>query len=572
MKITKEPAQLRKKSVKTRLKNSFTVILGLMVLCCVIAAIALFKVGSDYQNAIINYGFTQGYAGQLGTSYNTMTTNLRDLILETDDSRIETLKSTIEENVSDIDGYLKKVRDAATTQEEETLLSELDTALTKYREIRSSVIELAAQNKNDEAYSLLTNEAVQYAKVVKENINQILQLNIEKCEETMTNANTLTYVLLIVIAIFTVLAILIGIKLSTGLSRSISIPLSQVTAAAKKLENGDLEIQIDHQSQDELGELADGFRNTCASLKTVILDLGYVMDELSKGNMAVKSEHTEAYVGEFQKLYLSVQKMIEQVNGTLEQITVSSEQVTLGSTQMAENAVSLAEGATEQAGAVQELQATINDITSQVNENARQAGEASKKAAYAAGEANVSNQEMKAMTEAMARISETSQKINTIVAGIEEIASQTNLLSLNAAIEAARAGEAGKGFAVVAEQVKVLAEQSAESAKDTRDLIESSLSEVEKGSVITERTAASLVKVVEEISNIKNSIDLVSQSSTTQAEAMHQLEAGAEQISNVVQSNSASAEEASATSEELSAQADSLNNLVGQFTLRSNHI
>lgn len=568
---TKEKAPMMKGksvSVQKRLRNGFMLILAMMIVSIAISVAALMKVGSDYKNAIINYGFSQGYAGQLGTSFNAMTTQLRDLILETKDEEIVKIKTALDEQVNLTTQYLEQVTAAANTQEEYDLLEELEDALTTYRSIRADVIELAEANQNDEAYLLLDEQGVALAAVVKNNINKILEINIDKCESTMNSANILTVILTVCICVFALIAVLAGIKISSGLSKSICDPLIELTNAADKIKKGELDIEIRNESEDELGVLSEAFRETCGFLSMVIQDLNYIMTELSDGNFNVRSKHLDAYIGEFSKVLNSMKKMVVQVSDVMQQINYTSEQVALGSGQMASSAQGLAEGATDQAGSIEELQATIADITSQVSENARQAVEASEKAAMVAKEADTSNREMQAMTEAMERISETSQRINNIIAGIEDIATQTNLLSLNAAIEAARAGEAGKGFAVVAEQVKVLAEQSAQSAKDTRELIESSILEVENGSTISEKTASSLSRVVEAINNIKVNIDAVSASSQGQAEAMHQLEQGVEQISGVVQNNSAAAEETSATSEELSAQAENLSQLVKKFNVR----
>lgn len=566
-KINKNGAK-RKSSVSARLRTGFMSLLVLMVISAVISIFALLKIGSDYKYAIDNYGFSQGYVGQLGIEFNTMTANLRDLILETEEADIAKIKALLEENTKAMDTYVEQVIAASTIDLEFEIMDEVKLELSKYREIREKVIEYAAENKNDEAYSLLTTEGVEHAVIIKDSINKMLDIQIANCNETVASANLTSVVLTVLIIAFAVIAFAAGLKLSSGLSASICNPLGEIVTASNKLKAGDLNIEIAYVSEDELGELAESFRTTCNSLKTVIEDVNYLTSEFSHGNLDARSRSREFYRGDFETLYQSIRNMAANTSDTLEQINISSEQVALGSTQMAESAQGLAEGALEQAGAVEELHATITDVSGQVNKNANQSREAAAGAAAAAAEASVSNNEMQAMTEAMARISETSQQIGNIIAGIEDIATQTNLLSLNAAIEAARAGEAGKGFAVVADQVKVLAEQSAQSAKNTRDLIAASIQEVESGSLITERTAASLQKVVAEINNIRDTMEQINLSAQEQSDSMKQLEQGVEQISSVVQNNSAAAEETSATSEELSAQAENLSQLVNQFKLR----
>ena len=237
---------------------------------------------------------------------------------------------------------------------------------------------------------------------------------------------------------------------------------------------------------------------------------------------------------------------------------------------MAESAQTLAEGATDQAGAVEELLAAIADVTDHVEENNRITDEAHARVEMVVSEAKVGQAKMRDLDIAMQRIEETSNHIGNIIENIEDIASQTNLLSLNAAIEAARAGEAGKGFAVVAEQIRKLAEQSAESAVDTRKLIEASIMEINSGGAMTRDTTEYLNKVIYGLDDILTAMSDIRDASDKQSEAMKEIEQNIEQISQVVESNSASAQESSATSEELSAQAENLNSIVGRFQLEEN--
>lgn len=291
------------------------------------------------------------------------------------------------------------------------------------------------------------------------------------------------------------------------------------------------------------------------------------LEGMANGDYTIQSEHSDKYVGDFEQLLTAMRGMRDAMVHTIQMIGEASSQVSAGSMNLAESSQSMAEGATEQAGAVQQLQATITDITSNIEQSADQAQIAYDQAKQYAAEAEDSSAEMKAMVDAMARIDETSKKIGNIISEIEDIASQTNLLSLNASIEAARAGEAGRGFAVVADQIRQLAEQTTKSAVDTRDLIEGALQEIAEGNTAADHAAESIGNVVNGIQQIAESSKHISDVAKTQANAMDQAEQGVNQISEVVQSNSASAEETSATSQELSAQATSLDELVGKFIL-----
>ncbi|MBQ7773070.1 MAG: methyl-accepting chemotaxis protein [Bacteroidales bacterium] len=321
-------------------------------------------------------------------------------------------------------------------------------------------------------------------------------------------------------------------------------------------------------SEDETRILADAAGSLANSLKLVIEDADYLLSEMSEGNFAVDTEKEEAYVGDFQGLITSMRTLNTRLDETLKNITEAVEQVTMGATQMAETAQGLAEGATDQAGAVQELQATITNVTSIVTDSAKSLEASYKTAKEYQQQAIASGEEMKELTGAMERINATSRQINNIIEEIEDIASQTTLLSLNAAIEAARAGEAGRGFAVVADKIRKLADDSAQSAVHTRELIETSLQEIERGNEITDRTYSSLMKVVEGMEVLVGESQQAMNNSAAQAEAMEQIEQGIDQISAVVENNYATAEETSATIEELSAQATNMNEMVAAFTLR----
>lgn len=373
---------------------------------------------------------------------------------------------------------------------------------------------------------------------------------------------------IITLIIVMILAIFIIIGTIFYLATKMLKPIDSVVKAAENIAKGNLDIQLEVKTNDEIGRLARAFQATVNSLKSIIEDENYLLKEMADGNFNAKSQASEHYIGAFSPILTSLNNINEKLSQTLGQIHEASTQVSSASDQMATAAQSLAEGSTEQAGAVEELLATIIDVTSQVEKNAQDASQASHNANIVGGLAQESNSQMKKMTEAMNKIIETSKQIGDIINIIESISSQTNLLSLNAAIEAARAGEAGKGFAVVAEEIRNLASQSSVAASNTRTLIETAISEIQTGNQITDSTAQSLEKVTQSISQIVDLAEAVKISSENQTASMEEINTGIEQISEVVQSNSATAQESSATSEELSAQAEELNALVGQFKLK----
>ena len=367
-----------------------------------------------------------------------------------------------------------------------------------------------------------------------------------------------------------VIAVAYSIYKAKQIGQRIGEPVAQCTDRIRLLAQGDLHTPAPKvETGDELQILAEATASLSDNLQQVIGDTDYLLGEMSEGNFAIVSNCREAYIGDFSGLLESIRKLNHKLSETLGEIKNAVSQVSAGAGQMADAAQGLAEGATDQAGSVEELQATITNVTEIVEKNAKALGASYEKAMEYQQQARTSGEEMKGLTDAMQRINETSKQISDIIGEIEDIASQTNLLSLNAAIEAARAGEAGRGFAVVAEQIRKLADDSAQSAVHTRELIETSLQEIEKGNQITDKTAEALQKVVEGIEDLANESKKAMEESHAQADAMAQIEQGIEQISTVVQNNSATAEETSATSEELSAQATNMNELTDAFQLRS---
>lgn len=374
---------------------------------------------------------------------------------------------------------------------------------------------------------------------------------------------------LIGIAVSTVIILFFGTFMARRTGKHIGEAIRLCTERLKLLALGDLTTEVpDIKSKNETLTLARSTSSIVSAQQTIIGDVSYLLSEMAAGNFNVHSRvNEEIYVGEYHEILLSMQELRLTLSETIQSIRSASAQVDAGSRQLASGAQELAQGASEQAGSVEELLSTTTAVTKQVEDTTKATDAAHAKAKTVEKEAAVSQDKMTKLTEAMKRIENTSNEIKNIIGGIEDIAAQTNLLSLNASIEAARAGAAGKGFAVVADQIGKLAEQSAQSAANTRNLIETSITEVDGGSQITDETADALKRVIAGLNEIVQSMAAVQDASDKQTIAIEHIEEGVSQISTVVQSNSAAAEESSATSEELSAQAQSLSELVSQFQL-----
>ncbi len=388
-------------------------------------------------------------------------------------------------------------------------------------------------------------------------LDKALEFN-EDAGIALENATVMLIVLLVVMVV-------LCMGVTTVLSRAVSRPISQLTDAAKKLAAGALNIEIDYYSKDEVGTLAEMFREMSGSMKAVIKDIGQQLGAMSNGDFTVAPR--AEYTGDYVSIKNALINIRESLSNTLNEINLSADQVFSGSALVSDSALTFSEGAADLAGSIEELAAAINEISFQVRETAANMEAARRLTAKAGEQVAVSNRQMEEMLLAMGEIGAKTEQIRAINNTIEEIAFQTNILALNAAVEAAHAGESGKGFAVVAGEVRRLAGKSTDAAKRTSDLIDGTVQAVEKGRKIANITAESLHNVVESTNEVLNTVDKIDEAAQHQAGSIVQVTQEIDQISYVVQNNSATSEESAAASEELSGQAQMLKELVGRFKI-----
>lgn len=487
--------------------------------------------------------------------------NIREMALNSDTSSYDDYKKKVEDNLTEVDSELKTLKKTGIVSDE--LYQEYATSLSDWGNIGYSIMEQIINGETENATTAIINECTPA-------LDQTVEIGLKLDEVTnRASSQAVVYTVLLsvagiaIIVICLFLAVVLAKRTSEGVLGTILTPLHAIEDVAKELTEGNLHSTLNYHSDDEIGRLAHSMRKSIRILGSYVDDIDRSMKQFSEGNFDVQPE--VEWKGDFIGILNSFMAFEKSMADTVKGIQRVSDEVSSGAEQVASSSSDLADGATNQASVVEELTATVNNVSEQVARNSKSAKDISGRVEELGGAILESNGKMHEMVDSMNEINMASKEIDKIIATINEIASQTNLLALNASIEAARAGEAGKGFAVVANQVNVLADQSAQAAKESSLLIETSVKAVEKGMVIAGQTAAQLEQVAEDSKKITEEVANIADTLETQTTEIYQINQGIEQINDVVQTNSATSEECAAASQEMSNEAENLRKLIQKF-------
>ena len=476
----------------------------------------------------------------------------------------------LESQIQDTDAKLEAIMSAnSKAQKGQDDYEVANAAWKKYRGASDEILQLSREGKQQEASKLMTGEVYEDYKSFSKKLTILRDKFQVELDQAKTMANVCTVIIFIVIVAAGLAIAVVTTLIGKIITNSITEPVEQIDAAVASLRKGELSNveMLTYESEDELGDTIRNLKEAMGILADYVSEISVEVKAIAQGDLTRNGDDITDFLGDFSELKVSLLYILKRFNSTLSEISNLAEQVSSNSSEVENASKSLADGATEQAGVIEELNATIDTVVDMAEDTAKETQNASARVKASANKANEEKEKMNELLTEMEHITEISKEIGNIITDIEDIASQTNLLSLNASIEAARAGEAGKGFAVVADQIGKLAADSAKSAVNTRDLIDKTLVEIEKGNTITRTTADAFNQIITDMESFAELAENTMEKANSQAESLEQIGQGIEQLSGVVQGNAASSEENTAISINLAEGAAKMRDRVNIFKL-----
>ena len=476
----------------------------------------------------------------------------------------------LESQIQDTDAKLEAIMSAnSKAQKGQDDYEVANAAWKKYRGASDEILQLSREGKQQEASKLMTGEVYEDYKSFSKKLTILRDKFQVELDQAKTMANVCTVIIFIVIVAAGLAIAVVTTMIGKIITNSITEPVEQIEAAVASLRKGELSNveMLTYESEDELGDTIRNLKEAMGILADYVSEISVEVKAIAQGDLTRNGDDITDFLGDFSELKTSLLYILKRFNSTLTEISNLAEQVSSNSSEVENASKSLADGATEQAGVIEELNATIDTVVDMAEDTAKETQNASARVKASANKANEEKEKMNELLTEMEHITEISKEIGNIITDIEDIASQTNLLSLNASIEAARAGEAGKGFAVVADQIGKLAADSAKSAVNTRDLIDKTLVEIEKGNTITRTTADAFNQIITDMESFAELAENTMEKANSQAESLEQIGQGIEQLSGVVQGNAASSEENTAISINLAEGAAKMHDRVNIFKL-----